>query len=331
MDNFISFPKMGITFNIDPVAFEIFGFSVYWYGIIIALGMLVAMIYCFKVMKNFGINSDRASDVVIAGIIGGIAGARAYYILFSDELTFADFFDTRGGGLAIYGGIIGAFLLGLIMCKIRKVRFIPLFDVAAIGFSIGQAIGRWANFVNQEAFGSPTDLPWGMSGNIIQRSLGESLAAETFTTVHPCFLYESLWCAIGFVILHFLSKNRKFDGQIFLTYIAWYGFGRFFIEGLRTDSLMLGRLRVSQVFAAVCVIIAIVLIFVKFEKIKRSGVPAVLYVDTEESKAFIAEEDNKKKSEKNKSVKMSDSLEKSENSSEEYADNTEDKKDGEDN
>jgi len=299
MENFVSFPKLGIEFKVNRVAFEIFGFEMHWYAIIIAIGMLLALFYCFSVMKKFGINSDRATDVVFVGLIGGILGARAYYILFDNELTFADFFDIRGGGLAIYGGVIGAFLCAFITAKIRKVRFAPFADVAAIGFAIGQSIGRWGNLINQEAFGGPTNLPWGMTGNIIELSVGD-VYSSSYTMVHPCFLYESLWCAIGFVILHFLSKKRKFDGQIFLMYIAWYGLGRFFIEGLRTDSLMFGRLRVSQVLAGLCVIVSVILIISNFQKIKRSGIPAVLYVDTEESKKLIAEEEAKENTKKNK-------------------------------
>lgn len=302
MENFVSFPKLGIEFKVDRVAFEIFGFEIHWYAVIIALGMILALFYCFSVMKRFGINSDRATDVVFVGLIGGILGARAYYIIFDSELTFADFFDIRGGGLAIYGGVIGAFLLAFITAKIRKVKFVPFADVAAIGFAIGQSIGRWGNLINQEAFGGPTNLPWGMTGNIIELSVGD-VYSSSYTMVHPCFLYESLWCAIGFVILHFLSKKRKFDGQIFLTYTAWYGIGRFFIEGLRTDSLMFGRLRVSQVLAGVCVIVSVILIISNFQKIKRSGIPAVLYVNTEESKKLIAEEEAKEKKENTKDNK----------------------------
>lgn len=324
MENFVSFPELGLKFNIDRIAFEIFGFQIHWYALIISVGMLLALFYCFSVMKKFGINSDRASDVVFVGLIGGILGARAYYIIFDGELTFADFFDIRGGGLAIYGGVIGAFLFAFIAAKIRKVRFVPFADVAAIGFTIGQSIGRWGNFVNQEAFGGPTNLPWGMTGNIIELSAGDYLSSS-YTMVHPCFLYESLWCAIGFVVLHLLSKKRKFDGQIFLTYIAWYGLGRLFIEGLRTDSLMFGRLRVSQVLAGLCVIVSVALILYNIQKIKRSGVPATLYVDTEESKKLIAEEENKEKKDKNKKNKEVTEVK------EEIIENMEENKNGEDN
>ncbi len=322
MGNFVSFPELGLEFNIERVAFEIFGFQIHWYAILIGIGMILALLYCFSVMKKFGINSDRASDVVFVGLIGGILGARAYYIVFDNELTFAEFFDIRGGGLAIYGGIIGAFIFAFAAAKIRKVRFVPFADVAAMGFAIGQSIGRWGNFVNQEAFGSPTNLPWGMTGNIIELSVGD-YTSSSYTMVHPCFLYESLWCAVGFVILHFLSKKRKFDGQIFLTYIAWYGLGRFFIEGLRTDSLMFGRLRVSQVLAGLCVIVAVILILFNLQKIKRSGISAVLYVDTEESKKLIAEEESKEKKDKK--------TDKKEEVKEEIVENTEENKNGEDN
>lgn len=317
----VGFPKLGFYFDINPTAFTVFGIEIRWYGVIIAVGMLIAMIYCFKRMREFGINSDRAIDAVVAGVIGAIICARAYYIVFSDTLTFADFFSIRQGGLAIYGGVIGALLFGGVCAKVRKLRILPLFDIASIGFLIGQAAGRWGNFINQEAFGGPTDLPWGMSGYNIQVEFG-GLASE-LVTVHPCFLYESLWCILGIFVLHFLSKKRKFDGEVFLAYSAWYGIGRFFIEGLREDSLYLGRLRVSQVLAGACVIAAVIITLAVFSKIKRSGVPAVLYVDTEESKALIAEEDEAAKK-KEKTEEKKDSEEKTEN-------NEEENKDGKDN
>ncbi len=328
--NWVSFPTYNITFNINPIAFTVFGLSIYWYGIIIAVGMLIAMIYCFKRMEKFGISSDRAVDVVIGGVIGGVLGARAYYIAFFDGITFSEFFNTRSGGLAIYGGVIGALLVGAIMCKIRKVKILPMFDITSIGFTIGQAIGRWGNFINQEAFGSQTDLPWGMTGNIIQSELNVGSADSSLLTVHPCFLYESIWCLLGFFILHFISKRRKFDGQVFLTYLAWYGIGRFFIEGLRTDSLMLGRLRVSQVLAGLLVIVSLIFIFAKLGKIKRSGVPAVLYAETDESKTLIASDYEKATSKNNKKDLKSDE-ENSTNDADDSSEKTEDTEDGKDN
>ena len=322
----VGFPETGLVFDIDPTAFTLFGIDIRWYGIIIAAGMLLAFLYCFKRMTSFGISPDRAIDVVIGGVVGAIIGARLYYVAFSDDVTIADFFRIRNGGLAIYGGLIGAVVVGIVIMKFRKVKILPMLDVASLGFLIGQAVGRWGNFVNQEAYGDITTLPWGMSSYRIQIELGGGAYSEGLVMAHPCFLYESLWCILGFVILHFFSKKRSFDGQVFLSYVAWYGAGRFVIEGLRTDSLMLGRLRVSQVLAGALVITAIVLLLVISSKYKRSGEPAVLYVNTEESEKLISE-DEQKYSKNNKKT------EDAEESAEDETDNndTEDNENGEDN
>lgn len=284
----VGFPKMGIEFHFSNTAFSVFGFEIKWYGILIALGMLLAMIYCFRRMKEFGLDGDRAVDAVLAGLIAGLAGARVYYIIFDPDKTLADFFQIRSGGLAIYGGLIGAVLAGGLVARLRKVRLLPLLDVASLGFLIGQCIGRWGNFANKEAFGSATDLPWGMATGSVQRVLGASVS-ETALLAHPCFLYESIWCLIGFILLHFYSRHRKFDGEVFLMYTAWYGLGRFFIEGLRTDSLYLGLIRVSQLLAGLCFAVSVVLILIIRAHYKHSGEAAVLYRDSEESKELLQE------------------------------------------
>jgi len=282
----VAFPKLGIEFSFSNVAFTIFGFEIKWYGVVIAFGMLWAMLYCFKRMKEFGIDSDRAIDAVLAGLIAAIVGARSYYIIFDSDKTFADFFKIREGGLAIYGGLIGALLVGGIVAKIRKVKVLPFFDIASLGFLIGQGIGRWGNFFNKECFGSATTLPWGMASASVQETLGNG--SQTVILAHPCFFYEFIWCFIGLLLLHFYSKHRKFDGEVFLMYTAFYGIGRLFIEGLRTDSLYLGRLRVSQLLAGLCVVTAISIILFVRGQIKRNE-GAVLYRDTDESKALLAE------------------------------------------
>lgn len=314
----ITFPKLGWEFNITSDAFTIFNLSIKWYGICITIGMLLAFIYCFKRMKSFGIDSDRAIDVVFVGLVGAIIGARLYYVFlewdnYKDNLS--EIFSTRSGGLAIYGGLIGAILFGGITAKIRKVKFIPLLDLAGLGFLIGQACGRWGNFFNHECFGSNTNLPWGMSSGRIQSYIltnAQSIFEKTGVTldpyipVHPCFFYESLWCIIGFLLIHLYSKHRKFDGELFLMYIGWYGIGRAIIEGLRTDSLMLGHIRVSQLVAVVCVIASIAVILAIRRKIAVDG-DYVMYKDTEESKNLIleAEEKQKKASEKRAEKKNS--------------------------
>lgn len=292
-------------FSLDRVMFKIPGtnFEIYWYGFLIALGILLAMIYGFKKMKSVGIDPDRATDAVIGGLIGAILGARTYYILFNDGITFKEFFSFRNGGLAIYGGIIGAILVGGIIAKLRKLKLSALLDVVAPCFFIGQAVGRWGNFVNQEAFGTNTDLPWGMMSYSTMSYIAENDnlggTVSAYAPVHPCFLYESLWCIFGFLFLHFYMKHRKFDGEVFLMYIGWYGLGRFFIESLRTDSLYLMNIRVSQLVAGTCVLASIVLIFVFRGIFKRRGDYQFFY-ETEISKQQLAKYNKLKNSEKEK-------------------------------
>lgn len=290
-------------FKLDRVMFTIPGtdFQIYWYGFLIALGLLLALIYGFKKMSKVGIDPDRATDAVIGGFIGAIICARLYYVIFSlsnytkadGSLDFKEIISIRDGGLAIYGGIIGALLVGVIIAKIRKLRVSALLDVAGPCFLIGQSIGRWGNFFNVEAFGSNTTLPWGMMSNSTINYLAENYdtingKVDNFLPVHPCFLYESIWCAIGFLLLHLYMKHRKFDGEVFLMYIGWYGLGRFFIEGLRTDSLYLGNIRVSQLVAGTCVLISVILILVFRGMVRRSGDYKFFY-ETETSKEQLAE------------------------------------------
>ncbi len=303
--NEIVFPRLGIDIHLNSTAFTIFGIDVQWYGLIITLGLLLAMIYAFTQMKQYGIDPDRAIDAIIGGIVGGVVGARLYYVLLEWDHYAGDWksiFNLRQGGLAIYGGLIGSVLVGCLVAKLRKVPILPLLDICAIGFLLGQGIGRWGNFFNQEAFGKNTDSLFGMSGGRIQNWIsdqngylntnfylhfGEELSPDR--PVHPCFLYESIWCLVGFVLLAlFAKKIRKFDGQIFLTYIAWYGLGRFFIEGLRVDSLVIGNVRVSQALAAVCVIVSVILQIVFLSRVKRMGGEYQLYKDTQAAKDALA-------------------------------------------
>lgn len=257
----VSFPHLGINLNINNVAFSIGNYNIYWYGIIIGIGFILAFVYAMLNLKRFKISSDKFLDCVIVGLITAIIGARLYYVLFSWDFYSSHpekIFAIHDGGLAIYGGIIGALLGGCIVAKILKLNIPAILDIAALGFLIGQGIGRWGNFVNQEAFGTETDLPWGM--------MSENTGG---VTVHPCFLYESLWCLLGFILLHFFSKKlRKYDGQIFLLYLVWYGFERMIVEGLRTDSLYTPflNLRVSQILSAIVMIVGIVLLIVFYKK-----------------------------------------------------------------
>ncbi|MBQ9899257.1 MAG: prolipoprotein diacylglyceryl transferase [Ruminococcus sp.] len=303
--NQIQFPKLGIKLSIDPTAFTIGNLAIQWYGILITVGLVLALVYCFPKMKRFGLDSDRTIDAVIGGVFGGIVGARLYYVLLKwDDYKgkgFKEMINTRNGGLAIYGGIIGALLVGLIVCKLRKVKVLPMLDITVLGFLIGQGVGRWGNFVNQEAFGTNTNSFLGMTGGRIQSTIiaETQIGGDMYlngnptmfweTPVHPCFLYESLWCIIGFVLLAWFSKRRKYDGQLFLMYMAWYGAERFFVESLRTDSLMIGSIRASQALSAVIFIVSVILQIVMLSKLHRDPERYTLYCHTKESRLLLEE------------------------------------------
>lgn len=328
--------------------FEVFGVPIYWYGVLIAVGIVLACVYAFHRMeKDFGLSKDRAFDVIFAATIGGFLGARIYFCVFTSldptsgkKYDFVTTFtEIRDGGIAIYGGIIAAVLVGFLFCKLRKVHFTTMLDVAALGFLIGQAIGRWGNFVNQEAYGADcaADWPFAMKGSLIT-------SQDITGVVHPCFLYESVWCLLGFIFLHIYSKKlRTFDGEVFLLYVAWYGLERFFVEGLRTDSLMAGDFRISQIVAAVSCIAALILFVIFKIYTKKKNIP--LYVNSGVGQALLesdrkAEEERraKKAAKKNKQSpsilgddeKSEDNAENSEENeavedTEEAADDTEEK------
>lgn len=293
MTNLVQFPGLGLSFEINRVALSIGGFNIYWYGVCIAFGICLALVFAFRHSIEFGVDPDSMVDVILIGIVLGIVSARAYYVAmapFKYESIW-EMIAIRDGGLAIYGGIIGGFLFGGLACKRRGVPVLPMFDLTAMGFLLGQGCGRWGNFFNQEAFGANTKLPWGMISNTTMEyisnhydELGGKVSA--LDPIHPCFLYESIWCLIGFIILHFYLKHRKFDGEVFLMYTGLYGLGRFFIEGLRTDSLYLGNIRVSQLVAGTCVLASLVLIIV-FRGITKRNSDYKLFVDTELSKAQL--------------------------------------------
>ena len=312
MPQTLIFPELGFSFSLNRVAFNmpsfLGGWPVYWYGIILAGAFLIASLYIIKRVRLFGIDGDRALDVLLLAIVGAIVGARLYYVAFtwSEYNSLSDIFSTRNGGLAIYGGLIGGVLAGALMCKIRKVKFLPMLDLAASGIILGQAIGRWANLVNIEAFGSNTNLPWGMTSPVITNYLlyyKDQLSAigmniDPTQPVHPTFLYESLWCFLGFGLIFFLTKHRRFDGQLALVYLMWYGAGRFFIEGLRTDSLLMGNIRISQLLALLCVLVAGATLVVILSRIRRESDPEYLklYVNTDEGQSVLAGEFYKKHS-----------------------------------
>ena len=265
----ISFPALGLTIN-PPRSLEIGPMNIYFYGIIIACGLLLAAVYACRRSREFGLREDDIVDGFLWITPFAVLCARAYYVAFKWE-NYADnpisALYIWEGGLAIYGGIIGAVIGMIVFCKLRKIRVTTVLDVISIGFLIGQTLGRWGNFFNREAFGAETDVLWKMG---LLQSNGEVLY------VHPTFLYESLWNLCGLMILHFASKKRKYDGQVALGYACWYGLGRAFIEGLRADSLYWGSFRVSQLLAAIsCLLAAAILLWNHF----RPHDPQKLYVN----------------------------------------------------
>ncbi len=266
----ISFPGLGIG-EIDPVdGFSIFGFEIKFYGIIIACGVLLAVLYCARRAKHFGLTFDDILNDVLIGVPCAIVGARLYYVILYGT-PFSQWLNIRDGGLAIYGGVIGAVLgVGIfsLTSKERRAKFLPNADIAGIGLLIGQSLGRWGNFFNREAFGGYCDnfLAMrladssrfnGLTGidELRQKAIEGGYAG--YIQVHPTFFYESVWNLLGIFLLHYLSKKRRFDGQLFLCYLAWYGLGRMIIEGMRTDSLMSGSIRTSQLLAAVSLVVSL--------------------------------------------------------------------------
>ncbi len=299
----ITFPILGEGFKLDFLPyFTIFGWRVYWYGVIVAVGFLLAVIYCLKRTKDYGITQDDLVDMLIVAVPLGVVCARLYYVIFFREEDgtnpyfdgshdLLDIVKVWEGGLAIYGGIIGGFLGAAISAKVKKIPFRVYADLGSLGFLIGQAIGRWGNFTNREAHGVDTTVPWRM---------GLVYSFKTFY-FHPTFLYESLWNALGFVLLHFWSKKyRRYDGQTFLLYVAWYGLGRAMIEGLRTDSLYVGstNLRVSQLIAILTFLFAAAILL--YMRVARHPEPEDLWVNREmkaEMQAKAAEELRRKEEE----------------------------------
>lgn len=261
----ITFPGLGIEIN-PSSGFSVFGFDIKWYGVIIACGVLLAYLYCSKRCKEFGLTGDDILNLLLVGLPCAIVGARLYYVIFEwdrffgPDIPWYKCLDIREGGLAIYGGVIGAVLAIVIFCltgKKRRKKLLPYFDMSGLGLLIGQSVGRWGNFFNREAHGGETE-------SLLRMGLIEG-GKQIY--VHPTFLYESVWNLAGLILLHFLSKKRKFDGQVFLYYVIWYGLGRAWIEGMRTDSLYWGSFRVSQVLAAASCLLGVgILLFILLKK-----------------------------------------------------------------
>ena len=301
MKNVVSFPGLGLEFSLDRVAFEVFGRPIYWYGLIIASGLLLATFLCIRLSRRFGFTEDNIVDLLLWAVPISLIAVRAYYVIFNLDtyrrgdgtLDWAAIFRYSDGGLAIYGAIIASLIVLIIYCKVKKISFLAFADLCVHGLLVGQIIGRWGNFMNVEAYGAATKLPWRMcapsiAGEMLQNGYVDGAGAQAILSgelgVHPTFFYESAWNLIGLLIIYCIGRRRKFDGQCFLFYLFWYGMGRFWIEGLRTDSLYLfnfelfGKpIRVSQAVAAISVIVSLVLFFkLRTRAIKTS---APLFVD----------------------------------------------------
>ncbi len=275
----VSFPGIGIEpFVIDRIAFSIplgadNSLTVYWYGVLIVLGMILAILYAaFRAKHNEGIKSDDLFDVALWAIVAAIVGARLYYVLTSLDKykNFWDVFKIWDGGIAIYGALIAGAVAIFFVCRYKKLKFLKVVDMAAPAVMIGQIIGRWGNFINGEAYGyelaNEELLYFIRMGVYPHLNEGINASDSTLAYVHPTFLYESLWNLLGFVIINLIYRKKKFDGQIFYFYIAWYGFGRMFIEMLRTDSLYIGSIRISVLVGCLCFIVGVALLILGGEK-----------------------------------------------------------------
>lgn len=300
MTNVVTFPGLGLSFTLNRVAFTVLGRPIYWYGLIITCGLLLAVVMCSRLGKRFGITEDQILDLMLFAVPAALVSIRAYYVLFNldlyrrtdGSLDWSAILRYSDGGLAIYGGIISSIIVLLIFCRVRNISFLAFADVGVHGLFLGQLIGRWGNFMNVEAYGGPTALPWRMCAESIARNMlnqgyvdqaGFQAILSGTLGVHPTFLYESLWNLLGLFLVYQLGKRRRFDGQCFLFYIFWYGLGRAWVEGLRTDSLYFFGLtlfgvpiRTSQMVAIVSALAAgAVLLWMSW---KRRNAPADLYV-----------------------------------------------------
>lgn len=272
-DSVISFPFLNLTLD-PPAYFTLFGLRIYFYGVLIALGFLLGILYCAKHAPDYGIKSDDFYDFILWLITLCILGARLYYVLFRLDYYLAypgEILAIRDGGLAIYGGIIAGILVAAVVCKKKKIPLPALLDLTVFGLLIGQIIGRWGNFMNREAFGAVTDI-------FCRMGLTDPSGRTIY--VHPTFLYESLWNLVGFLALRVWTRRRRrrYDGQGLLLYFFWYGLGRAWIEGLRTDSLMLGStgIRVSQLLSAVLCLGSLAILLLQA---RRAHKPEELYVN----------------------------------------------------
>lgn len=311
----VYFNGLSDSINVSSVLaeFSLFGheITIRWYGAIIAFGFLLAVLFGGRMAYKWKMSIDKMLDVLIYSTVFGIIGARLYYCVFKWNLykdNLLDIFKIWEGGLAIYGGIIGGIAAAFVVCKVRKMNFWNLMDIAAMSLLIGQGIGRWGNFTNQEAFGTNTDMPWGMWSSKVSAYItshmdefqANGITMDPNKAVHPTFLYESIWCIAGFFVLYIICrKARKFSGQIFLTYGVWYGVERAVVEGFRTDSLYITgtTIRVSQLLSAIIAVTCLIILITLLVKVKKNPKP-IDGVDF-----FLEEELKKEKLKKEEAVK----------------------------
>lgn len=297
-ESWISFPNLlpntGLKFNIDSTAFTIGSFEVKWYGIMLCLGILACLILGMTTCKKYDIKQDDVLDYVLFALPSAIVGARLYYVIFNFSLyknDLSSIFDVRSGGLAIYGGIIGAVIALICVSLYKKHKFLKIIDFGIIFIPLGQAIGRWGNFFNQEAYGSVTKMPWGMTGSVIEK---EVVAAgyDAGSLVHPTFLYESLWCFALFAFLFVYSRKwKKSHGECLALYMIFYGIERAIVEGLRTDSLYIGNtdIRVSQLLSVVLVIFGITFFIDSRRRYKKEQLDQATEEETSSGLASVIE------------------------------------------
>ena len=301
MSTELAFPKLGIELHLNRLAFSIGPFSVYWYGIIVVTGIMLGYFYASKRCNEFGLKKDSLTDYLLLGVVGGIFGARLYYVAFkwdyySQHLN--ELFAIWKGGIAIYGGIIGALIVILLVSHHKKENPLNVTDCCVGGLILGQAIGRWGNFMNIEAFGCNTDSIFGMTSPAITSYLTNHMAelaqdgiiVDPMAPVHPTFFYESMWNLAAFIIIVLLTKKRSYKGEMTLLYLSLYGAGRSWIEGLRTDSLMWGSFRVSQVLAIILTVVSVVLLFYMKNKAKKGELKPYFLLDPPIDESKKAEE-----------------------------------------
>lgn len=283
MSSQISFPGLSIPpFTVNPVAFSVGGIEIRWYGIIIVLGIIAGFSYAAYRAKQSGLSLDDMLDYVLVALPLGIICARLYYVVFFNDGSYKTFYDVIAiweGGLAIYGGVLGGLLGMFLVSRHKKNKFRAVLDCFAPGVMIGQIFGRWGNFFNAEAYGTLDHIDFPFIGRIFTPHFEENYPLRMVIengfvgkiAVHPTFLYESVWNLLGLLLIHLFFNRKRFDGEVALWYFGWYGFGRFFIEGMRDDSLMLGSFRVSQILALVLFAASIVLIVIGSKKAKKNA------------------------------------------------------------